>query len=57
MIELFIDGGELFNLAAHGSSKDVLKAETDEQVALIGSPNQVEAILSNMEKRAANYVD
>ena len=47
----------LFNLAAHGSSKDVLKAETDEQVALIGSPNQVEAIMSNMEKRAANYVD
>jgi enoyl-CoA hydratase/carnithine racemase len=47
----------LLNLAAHGSSKDVLKAETDEQVALIGSPNQVEAIMSNMEKRAANYVD
>ena len=30
---------------------------SDEQVALIGSPNQVEAIMSNMEKRAANYVD
>lgn len=47
----------LMNLAQHGSSAEVLLAETVEQVALIGSPNQVEAIMSNMEKRAANYAD
>lgn len=47
----------LMNLAQHGSSAEVLLAETKEQVALIGSPNQVEAIMSNMEKRAANYAD
>lgn len=47
----------LMNLAAHGSSAEVLLAESEEQIALIGSPNQVEAIMSNMEKRAANYAD
>lgn len=50
-------GKRLLNLAAHGSSAEVLLAETKEQVALIGSPNQVEAIMSNMEKRVANYAD
>ena len=31
--------------------------ETDEQVALIGSPNQVEAIMANLQKRAPVFVD
>ena len=35
----------------------ILLAESAEQGALIGSPNQVEAIMSNMQKRAAVYVD
>jgi hypothetical protein len=28
-----------------------------EQIKLIGSPNQVEAVLSNLQKRAPAYVD
>jgi enoyl-CoA hydratase/carnithine racemase len=34
-----------------------LMAESVEQQKLIGSPNQVEAIMSNLQKRAANYKD
>jgi enoyl-CoA hydratase/carnithine racemase len=47
----------LLNLSADADQATILKAETDEQVALIGSPNQVEAVMSNVEKRAANYAD
>jgi enoyl-CoA hydratase/carnithine racemase len=38
--------------AAHG-----LLAESQEQQKLIGSPNQIEAVMSNLQKRAANYRD
>ncbi len=31
--------------------------ETDEQVALIGSPNQIESVMANMQKRAPNFAD
>ena len=31
--------------------------ESVEQQRLIGSPNQIEAIMSNLQKRAANYKD
>lgn len=34
-----------------------LMAESVEQQKLIGSPNQVEAVMSNLQKRAANYRD
>jgi len=34
-----------------------LEQETDEQVALIGTPNQVEAIMANMQKRAPVFTD
>ena len=34
-----------------------LMAESVEQQKLIGSPNQLEAIMSNLQKRAANYRD
>lgn len=47
----------LLNLMADADQKTILKAESDEQVALIGSPNQVEAVLANMQKRAANFKD
>jgi len=50
-------GKRLFNLAADADQETILKHETSEQVALIGSPNQVEAVLSNMQKRVANYAD
>jgi enoyl-CoA hydratase/carnithine racemase len=50
-------GKRLFNLAADADQKKILLEETREQVALIGSPNQVEAVMSNMQKRAAAYSD
>ena len=34
-----------------------LMAESVEQEKLIGSPNQIEAVMSNLQKRAANYED
>jgi enoyl-CoA hydratase/carnithine racemase len=50
-------GKRLFNLAADADQHSILLAESKEQTALIGSPNQVEAVLSNMQKRAAAYAD
>lgn len=47
----------IFALAAQGTLLEVLQAESDEQLKLIGSSNQVEAVLSNLQKRAANYTD
>jgi enoyl-CoA hydratase/carnithine racemase len=34
-----------------------LVQETEEQVALIGSPNQIEAVKANLEKRAPAFTD
>ena len=34
-----------------------LRQETVEQLALIGSPNQVEAVIANLQKRAAVFGD
>lgn len=43
----------LLNQAAGGASDAaLLQAESDEQVALMGSPNQREAVLANLEQRA-----
>jgi len=43
----------LLNLAASGATDAaVLQAETDEQVALMGSANQKEAVRANLDKRA-----
>lgn len=47
----------ILNRAGVVSPTEGLTDEAVEQQALIGSPNQVEAIMSNMEKRAANYAD
>ncbi|HVP84216.1 MAG TPA: crotonase/enoyl-CoA hydratase family protein [Rhizomicrobium sp.] len=47
----------LLNLAQHADAAAILRAETEEQVALIASPNQVEAVMSNMQKRAPNFVE
>jgi enoyl-CoA hydratase/carnithine racemase len=47
----------LFALAADGDQHAILLAETTEQVKLIGSPNQVEAVRSNLDKRAARFAD
>lgn len=48
----------LMNLAAAGASDGaVLQAESDEQVALMGSPNQLESVRANLEKRAPRFAD
>lgn len=47
----------LFAVMQDGDAKQILIEESREQVALIGSPNQIEAVMSNMQKRVANYVD
>ncbi len=47
----------LLDMVADADQHAILLAESQEQGALIGSPNQVEAVMSNMQKRAAVYAD
>ena len=47
----------LFNRYLEVSSDEILMAESVEQQALIGSKNQIEAVMSQMEKRAAVFID
>ncbi len=47
----------LMNLAQDADEATVLLAESKEQSALIGSPNQKEAVMSALEKRPANFAD
>ena len=47
----------LLNDAVAVDAATGLMAESVEQQKLIGSPNQVEAVMSNLQKRAANYKD
>jgi enoyl-CoA hydratase/carnithine racemase len=51
-------GKRLLNLAQSDARiEQVFLEETREQVALIGSPNQVEAVMANMEKRDPNFAE
>jgi enoyl-CoA hydratase/carnithine racemase len=50
-------GKRLLNLASDADQRGILLAESKEQTALIGSPNQIEAVMSNMQKRAAAFAD
>ncbi|GAA0736137.1 crotonase/enoyl-CoA hydratase family protein [Sphingomonas japonica] len=47
----------LANQAADASAASLLLAESDEQVRLLRTPNQIEAVRANMEKRAPVFVD
>jgi len=47
----------LLNLAESADPGAVLQAESTEQVALLGSANQVEAVMANLQKRAPNFAD
>lgn len=47
----------LYNLAADSDAAGVLRAESDEQLKLLRSPNQREQVMANMEKRAARFLD
>lgn len=47
----------LLNAAVVVEPVEGLIMESVEQDSLIGNPNQIEAVMSNLEKRAANYTD
>jgi enoyl-CoA hydratase/carnithine racemase len=47
----------LLNAAPITDQARGLIQETDEQIALIGSPNQVEAVMANMQKRVPAFTD
>ena len=47
----------LCNLIGHASDAELLMAETTEQLKVIRTPNQIEAVMANMEKRAPAFVD
>jgi enoyl-CoA hydratase/carnithine racemase len=47
----------LLNLAQHADQHEILLEESREQAALIGSPNQVEAVMANMQKREPAFAD
>jgi enoyl-CoA hydratase/carnithine racemase len=50
-------GKRLLDLAVEADQRTILLAETTEQVKLIGSPNQIEAVKANLEKRAPQFTD
>jgi enoyl-CoA hydratase/carnithine racemase len=47
----------LFNKYLHASTDEILMEESIEQQKLIGSKNQIEAVMSQMEKRKADFID
>lgn len=47
----------LANAAADADAATILRAESDEQARLLRSPNQVEAVMANMQKRAPIFTD
>ncbi|UVH54845.1 crotonase/enoyl-CoA hydratase family protein [Variovorax paradoxus] len=48
-------GKRLLNASASHSAAEMLLAESVEQKALIGSPNQAEAVKANIERRAPSF--
>jgi enoyl-CoA hydratase/carnithine racemase len=47
----------LYNHAADGDAASILELETVEQLRVIRTPNQIEQVRANMEKRTASFVD
>jgi enoyl-CoA hydratase/carnithine racemase len=47
----------LCNATANLSDADLLLLESAEQAAIIRTPNQIEAVMANMQKRAPVFVD
>jgi enoyl-CoA hydratase/carnithine racemase len=47
----------LLDLALHADAKQVLLAESQEQAALMGAPEQVEAVGARLQQRPARYAD
>jgi enoyl-CoA hydratase/carnithine racemase len=50
-------GKRLLQLAESAGPAAILQAESDEQIRLLGSPNQVEAVMANLQKRAPSFLD
>lgn len=50
-------GKRLLKLAQAGDSAATLQAESDEQIRLLGSRNQVESVRANLEKRLPAFID
>lgn len=50
-------GKRLMKLMETGDAATVLRGESDEQVRLLGSVNQKEAVVANLEKRAPKFVE
>lgn len=47
----------LCNAIGHASDRELLELETEEQLKVIRTPNQIEAVMANMEKRPPVFVD
>jgi enoyl-CoA hydratase/carnithine racemase len=47
----------LCNLAARATDAELLQAESDEQIKVMRTPNQVEAVMAEMQKRPPLFVD
>lgn len=47
----------LLRLAESGSPAEVLQAESDEQIRVLGQPNQIEAVMANLQKRPPVFAD
>jgi enoyl-CoA hydratase/carnithine racemase len=47
----------LCNAIGHMSDADLLLLETEEQMKVIRTPNQIEAVMANMEKRSPVFAD
>jgi hypothetical protein len=47
----------LFNAAFDTSQSELLRAESQAQAALIGSPNQLEAVTAALENRPPRFAD
>jgi enoyl-CoA hydratase/carnithine racemase len=47
----------LLNAPAQRAALQQLQAESNEQITLLGSPNQREAVMANLEKRPPNFSD
>lgn len=52
-----IAGKRLLETAWHGNSETGFRVEEELQISLLGSPNQVEAIQANLEKRMPDFQD
>jgi hypothetical protein len=44
-------------MLADANDAEILQAESDEQVKVIRTPNQMEAVMAGMQKRKPNFTD